>query len=37
MPRISDGEAKKWIDAYESMFAKPSVKELLEKRPGRRG
>ena len=39
MPRISDGEAKKWIDAYDSMFAKPSVKELLEtqKRQWKRG
>ena len=37
MPKQGDGEAAQWISAYESMFAKPEILEVLQKRPGRRG
>ena len=37
MPKQGDGEAQKWIAAFTKMFAKPETKEILEKRPGRRG
>lgn len=37
MPKISDGEAGKWMAAYDGMFKKADIIDILKKRPGRRG